>query len=41
MITASYAGRILARARDTIFLEGNDYFPRETVDKAAIQSVQR
>lgn len=37
MVTASYAGAVLARAERTVFLEGNHYFPRETVDGGALE----
>lgn len=37
MITASYHGTILARSPNTIYLEGNHYFPRESVIAPAIE----
>lgn len=37
MVTASYAGTVLARAERTVFLEGNHYFPRETVEEGALE----
>lgn len=36
-VTASYAGTVLARAEKTVFLEGNHYFPRATVDDGALE----
>ncbi|GAC1602174.1 DUF427 domain-containing protein [Arthrobacter sp. MMS18-M83] len=36
-VTASYAGTVLARAERTVFLEGNHYFPRETVDDSVLE----
>ncbi|MDP9890146.1 DUF427 domain-containing protein [Pseudarthrobacter enclensis] len=36
-VTATYAGTVLARAERTVFLEGNHYFPRETVDEDALE----
>lgn len=37
MVTASYGGTVLARAERTVFLEGNHYFPRETVDGGTLE----
>jgi uncharacterized protein (DUF427 family) len=37
MITASYHGTVLARSSKTIYLEGNHYFPRESVPAPAIE----
>jgi uncharacterized protein (DUF427 family) len=37
MITASYHGTVLARSSTTIYLEGNHYFPRESVTATAIE----
>ncbi|MDQ0213108.1 DUF427 domain-containing protein [Arthrobacter bambusae] len=36
-VTASYAGKVLARAERTVFLEGNHYFPPETVDDGVLE----
>jgi len=38
MITASYHGTILARSPKTIYLEGNHYFPRESVTAPVIET---
>ncbi|MDJ0322700.1 DUF427 domain-containing protein [Cryobacterium sp. PH31-AA6] len=37
MITASYHGTILAQSEVTIYLEGNHYFPRESVAPAILR----
>jgi uncharacterized protein (DUF427 family) len=37
MITASYHGTVLARSAKTICLEGNHYFPQESVTAPAIE----
>ncbi len=37
MITASYHGTVLARSAKPIYLEGNHYFPRESVTAPAIE----
>lgn len=36
-VTASYAGKVLTRAETTVFLEGNHYFPPETVDDGILE----
>ncbi|MGL5818032.1 MAG: DUF427 domain-containing protein [Phycicoccus sp.] len=36
MITASWRGTVLARAERTVELEGNHYFPPDTVDHAHV-----
>lgn len=37
MVTASYAGTVLARASKTVVLEGNHYFPRHAVDDSVLE----
>lgn len=32
MVTASWNGAVIARSDDTVVVEGNHYFPRDTVD---------
>ncbi len=34
MATATWNGTVIAQSEDTIMVEGNDYFPPETVDRA-------
>jgi uncharacterized protein (DUF427 family) len=36
-VTASYAGTVLARSESTVYLEGNHYFPLDTVDQNTLE----
>ncbi|MGI9606346.1 MAG: DUF427 domain-containing protein [Acidimicrobiales bacterium] len=36
MATATFNGRVIAESDDTTFVEGNHYFPLETLDKSVV-----
>ncbi|WP_434614606.1 DUF427 domain-containing protein [Arthrobacter sp. A5] len=36
MITATFHGQVIARAEQTVFLEGNHYFPPNSVEPAVL-----
>ena len=41
MATATYKGRIIAQSDDTTFVEGNHYFPLESLDKSVVTETDR
>jgi uncharacterized protein (DUF427 family) len=41
MATATYNGRIIAQSDDTTFVEGNHYFPLESLDKSVVAETDR
>ncbi len=41
MPTATWNGTIIARSDDTVVVEGNHYFPRESVDAALLKASSR
>lgn len=36
MATATFNGRVIAESDDTTFVEGNHYFPLDSLDKTAV-----
>ena len=36
MATATYNGKIIAQSNDTTFVEGNHYFPMDSLDKSVV-----
>ncbi|WP_086661325.1 DUF427 domain-containing protein [Lentzea kentuckyensis] len=40
MATASWNGRIIASSDDTVVVEGNHYFPLESVDPAVLKATE-
>ena len=41
MATATYNGRIIAQSDDTTFVEGNHYFPLESLDRSVVTETDR
>jgi len=37
MMQASWDGKVIAQSGDTIVVEGNHYFPKESVDQTVLQ----
>ena len=40
MITASFNGKVIAQSDDTTFVEGNHYFPLESLDRSVVTETQ-
>ena len=36
MATATYNGRVIARSDDTVLVEGNHYFPLDSLDRSVV-----
>ena len=36
MATATFNGKLIAQSNDTTFVEGNHYFPLDSLDKSVI-----
>lgn len=41
MATATFNGKVIAQSDDTTFVEGNHYFPLESLDKSVVSETDR